>query len=128
MKYKLTQEFIFESAHSLLRYADHVGEDESVSSKRIHGHTYHAEVTVAGGIDPRTGMLIDLKIFRLMLEKVKHQLDHHLLDDVPGLGPATLEGLCGYIARELAPLLPGLEKVTVARRASGDKCELLLID
>jgi len=120
MKYELTQEFYFEAAHTLHR------EIETDSSLRIHGHTYHADVTVAGMPDPASGMLIDLGHFRAALAGVREQLDHRLLDEVPGLTMPTLEGLCAFIATSLQPALPGLVRVTVARRASGDRCTLHL--
>lgn len=118
MSYELTQEFYFEAAHTLGR------EIEAESSRRIHGHTYHAEVTISGMPDPQTGMLIDLGRFRELLAAVKDKLDHRLLDQVPGLGMPTLEHLCAFIARTLSPDLPRLSKVTVARRTSGDRCTL----
>ncbi|MFN9965297.1 MAG: 6-carboxytetrahydropterin synthase, partial [Lysobacteraceae bacterium] len=43
-------------------------EGEVESSKRIHGHTYHAEVTLRGEPDPATGMLVDLGVVRRELE------------------------------------------------------------
>ena len=42
MKYHLTQRFYFEAAHTLQR------EIEAEGSRRIHGHTYIAEVTLSG--------------------------------------------------------------------------------
>jgi len=50
MKYELSQRFFFDAAHTLRRQI------EAESSKRIHGHTYHAEVTIAGQPDPATGI------------------------------------------------------------------------
>ena len=50
MTYELTQRFFFEAAHTLAR------EIEGEGSKRIHGHTYFAELTVAGEPDERTSM------------------------------------------------------------------------
>jgi len=120
MKYELTQEFFFEAAHTLHR------EIEAEASRRIHGHTYHAEISVSGTPDPKTGMLIDLGHFRAALAAVREQLDHRLLDEVPGLGTPTLEGLCEFLARALRPQLPQLSKVVVARRASGDRCTVYL--
>ncbi|MFZ5504442.1 MAG: 6-carboxytetrahydropterin synthase, partial [Pseudomonadota bacterium] len=49
---------------------------------------------------------------------------HRFLDEVEGIGPATLENLCHYLWRQLAPQLPQLARVTVERQASGDKCTL----
>ena len=42
------------------------------------------------------------------------------------LGPATLENLCAYIWRALAPVLPGLAAVKVWRAGMGDSCTLRL--
>ena len=113
---ELSQRFYFEAAHTLRRQV------EAEGSRRIHGHTYEAEVTVAGVPDAATGMVMDLGLLRAEINRVRGQLDHHFLDDVPGLGPATLENLCAYLRRELAPAVPGLCAVTVQRQASGDRC------
>jgi len=49
-----------------------------------HGHNYQVEVTVAGDPDPQTGMVIDLKILKKLIdEHVISALDHkHLNHDV----------------------------------------------
>ena len=51
---ELSQRFYFEAAHTLQRTV------EKESSRRIHGHSYEAEVTLQGQADPATGMLVDL--------------------------------------------------------------------
>ncbi len=112
----LSQRFFFDAAHTLRR------EIESEGSRRIHGHTYHAEVSVRGPLDPATGMVIDLGLLRERLQAVREQLDHHLLDDVPGLGIPTLETLCLFISRALADLQPPPSRVRVWRDALGDEC------
>ncbi len=117
---ELSQTFYFEAAHTLKRQV------EAEGSRRIHGHTYQAEVTVRGEPDPVSGMVTDLACMRRELERVRAQLDHHFLDEVPGLGPATLENLCAYLMNQLLPSLPGLSRVRVWRQASGDACTLLL--
>jgi 6-pyruvoyltetrahydropterin/6-carboxytetrahydropterin synthase len=118
MRYELTQEFYFDASHTLERSID--GE----SSRRIHGHTYHVEVTVSGIPDGQTGMLIDLGEFRRALSGIRETLDHRLLDEIRELGVPTLERLCSYIGNSLKPTLPALSSITVARRASGDRCTL----
>jgi len=55
---ELSQRFYFEAAHTLERTIDAEG------SRRIHGHTYHAEVTLLGNPDPASGMLVDLAYLR----------------------------------------------------------------
>lgn len=118
MIFDLRQEFFFEAAHTLTR------ETEPESSRRIHGHTYHVEVAVRGQPDAATGMIIDLGDLRALIQAVRDQLDHRFLDDVPGLGPPTLENLCRFILLRMSKELPSLESVTVSRRASGDSCTL----
>jgi len=119
MVFELSQQFYFEAAHTLVRQID------AAPSKRVHGHTYHAEVTLRGQPDPDTGMLVDLGSFRRVLAEVQQRLDHHLLDEVEGLGKPTLEGLCAFIAKELRGPLPALASVKVWR-STGDSCRLIL--
>ncbi len=118
MSYEISQKFFFDAAHTLRR------EVEADSSLRIHGHTYNAEVTLSGQPDPHTGMVVDLGLVRQAIAQLRPQLDHHLLDDIAGLGPATLENLCAFIWRKLTPALPGLAAVRVWRESVGDSCTL----
>lgn len=118
MIYELSQQFFFEAAHTLQR------DIEAEGSRRIHGHTYHAEVTLRGQPRPDSGMLMDLGHVRVQIERVRALLDHQFLDDIERLGPATLENLCAFIFAELRDPLPALVQVCVERRVSGDKCVL----
>jgi 6-pyruvoyltetrahydropterin/6-carboxytetrahydropterin synthase len=118
MKYELSQRFYFEAAHTLDRKI------EAEGSRRIHGHTYHAEITLAGTPDPVSGMLADLGFVRKEIARVRDMLDHRFLDEVQGLGPATIENLCRFVFAEMADALPALVKVSVERQASGDRCSL----
>lgn len=118
MTYELSQRFFFEAAHTLRRAVD------VAPSLRVHGHTYLAEVCVRGTPDPASGMVVDLALLRRAIEGVRERLDHRLLDDVAGLGPATLENLCGFIHRGLADQGWAVTEVVVRREASGDACRL----
>lgn len=115
--HELSQRFFFEAAHTLRRTV------ETEGSRRVHGHTYEAEVTVRGAPDA-AGMVIDLALLRAAIARVREQLDHHFLDEVAGLGIPTLENLCSFIHVQLAPTVPGLCAVMIERRASGDRCTL----
>lgn len=120
MLYTISQRFFFDAAHTLKR------DIEVEGSRRVHGHTYHAEVWLEGERDPVTGMVIDLGVLRRRLDGVRAQLDHHMLDDVPGLTPPTLENLCLFIANALSDLEPRPARVRVWREALGDGCTLEL--
>ncbi|KRD48161.1 6-pyruvoyl tetrahydrobiopterin synthase [Acidovorax sp. Root275] len=119
MLFTISQRFFFDAAHTLRR------EIEAEGSRRVHGHTYYAEVSLSGPLDPATGMVLDLGLLRRGLEVVREQLDHHMLDDVPGLGTPTLENLCVFIAQALpSELRPRVSRVRVWREALGDSCVL----
>lgn len=113
--FELSKSFTFEAAHTLRRKV------EAASSRRIHGHSYHAEVAIRGERDEH-GMVLDLTLFSRAIEKAREQLDHHFLDEVEGLGPATIENLSAWIWTFLEPSCPGLTRVSVWRPSSGDRC------
>lgn len=117
---KLTQTFYFDAAHTLKgRYVD---VHAKMQSENIHGHTYHASISVRGEPD-EDGMVKDFGHFSWVIEPLKLRLDHKFLDNVEGLDRPTLENLCLYIA-DFCKDLKGLCEVTVERKASGDKCTL----
>lgn len=118
MQFTVSQRFFFDAAHTLKR------EIEAEGSRRIHGHSYHAEVWLAGPLDPITGMVIDLGHLRKSLGDLRERLDHHMLDEVLDLGPPTLENLCLFIAKAMPDLGPQLTRVRVWREAVGDSCTL----
>jgi 6-pyruvoyltetrahydropterin/6-carboxytetrahydropterin synthase len=114
--FELTKQFRFEAAHTLERAIGTEG------SRRVHGHSYRAEVAVKGVPDKASGMIVDLGLFDQSLQKVRDGLDHHFLDDVPGLGPATLENLSVFIWQALTANGVTPSRVVVARDASGESC------
>jgi 6-pyruvoyltetrahydropterin/6-carboxytetrahydropterin synthase len=114
--FELSKSFRFEAAHTLQRAIGTEG------SRRVHGHSYRAEVTVRGVPDQDSGMIVDLGLFDLSLQKVRDGLDHHFLDDVQGLGPATLENLAVWIWQALVENGVKPAHVTVARDSSGESC------
>lgn len=114
--FELSKQFRFEAAHTLERLID------TESSRRIHGHSYRAEVVVRGEPDPTSGMIIDLGLFERALAAAREGLDHRFLDELNDLGPATLENLASWIWRKVAADCEGLSRVIVYRDASGDTC------
>ncbi len=74
-----------------------------------HGHNYTVEVTVGGPIDPATGMVLDLKDLKTLLEQeVVELMDHKFLNrEVPGFAEKnpTTENLAIEIWKLLAPKL-----------------------
>ena len=116
--FELSQTFSFDAAHTLKRQ---VSAEEAAGSRRIHGHTYTAEVMVAGERQAESGMVVDLAVLRAVKADVRSQLDNHILDDVAGLGAPTLENLCVFIYAQVRQHLPQVTAVAVSR-AAGDRC------
>lgn len=114
--FELTKEFRFEAAHTLERT---IGAEPS---RRIHGHSFRAAVTLRGRPDPATGMVVDLGVFEGALAEARDGLDHRFLDEIDDLGPATLENLSAWVWRKIAPACPGLVRVTIHRDSCGEAC------
>jgi 6-pyruvoyltetrahydropterin/6-carboxytetrahydropterin synthase len=80
-----------------------------------HGHNYVAEVTLAGEPDPVTGMVMDLKAVKDVLNReIVEPFDHrHLNYEVPpfDLVVPTAENIAIEMWRRLRPVLPGLHGI-----------------
>lgn len=107
--WEITKCFRFESAHTLHRTI------EAEGSRRIHGHSYRAEVTLRGTPEVESGMLVDLGAVKQTLDDVRTALDHHFLDEIAGLGPATMENLSRWVWDRIKPQFPQLKRVTIYR-------------
>ena len=101
MKAYLTRRYLFSASHRLNCDEMSAAENQAVYGKcnnpHGHGHNYSVEVTVAGRVDPRTGMvcnLVDLDSF--VHEKILERFGHENLNTLPefqGIVPTT-ENLC----------------------------------
>jgi 6-pyruvoyltetrahydropterin/6-carboxytetrahydropterin synthase len=81
----------------------------SCYSRHGHGHNYELEVTVAGEVDPETGMVLNLRdIDAILQEEVVSRLDHrHLNEELPEWRERvpTTENLAVALWERLAPRL-----------------------
>jgi 6-pyruvoyltetrahydropterin/6-carboxytetrahydropterin synthase len=103
----LVKEFRFEAAHRLPRVpAEH-------KCARLHGHSFRIEVHVKGPVNPDTGWLMDFADLQQAFAPLMDQLDHHYLNDIPGLENPTSEHLARWIWIRLKPRLPQLSQITV---------------
>ena len=101
MKAYLTRRYLFSASHRLHCNEMSTQENQAVYGKcnnpHGHGHNYSVEVTVAGRVDPRTGMvcnLVDLDsfVYEKILERFGHQ-DLNTLTEFQDTVPTT-ENLC----------------------------------
>jgi 6-pyruvoyltetrahydropterin/6-carboxytetrahydropterin synthase len=111
----LTRRITFSAAHRYHRPEWSEARNQEVfgacANAPGHGHNYVLEVTVAGTVDPATGMVINLKgLKRRVQDHVVAVVDHRDLNhDVPELEGAipTSENLVVLAWRLLAGRIPG---------------------
>jgi 6-pyruvoyltetrahydropterin/6-carboxytetrahydropterin synthase len=85
MEATLTVKTHFSAAHRLAIPSLSFEENQEIYGKCArpngHGHNYHLEVTVAGEIDARTGMLVDLDALQKVIDEyVVEPFDHTFLN------------------------------------------------
>ena len=107
MSTTIVKELRFEAAHHLPKTP--VGH----KCRRLHGHSFVCEIHVTGDIDPATGWVQDFDELRQAFAPLHDTLDHHLLNDIPGLDNATSENLARWIWERLKPSLTRLSAVVV---------------
>ena len=80
------------------------------ANPNFHGHNYEVEVKVTGHVDPETGILINLKDLKEVIEReVEDRFDHKNLNlDCPEFTDRvpTVENICVVIYEVLRPFIP----------------------
>ncbi len=107
MKVELRKSFRFEAAHSL-PFAP-----EGHRCRHVHGHGYRVEIIVEGDVDPERYWFVDYGDILAACEPVRRDLDHKVLNDMPGIESGTSEMLSVYIWNRIVEAVPGLKGVVV---------------
>lgn len=80
------------------------------ANPNYHGHNYEMDVKVTGTLDPSSGILIDLKVLKDIIEQhVEIHFDHKNLNlDCPEFQETipTAENICIEIYRRLRNVIP----------------------
>lgn len=80
---------------------------------RLHGHSFRIEVHVSGELLEPEGWVMDFADVKSAFQPLFDQLDHHYLNDVPGLENPTSERMAQWIFEQLQPRLPQLSLIVV---------------
>ena len=135
MEATLTVKTHFSAAHRLALPNLSFEENSEIYGKCArphgHGHNYHLEVTVAGEIDARTGMLVDLGALQQAIDEyVVEPFDHTFLNkDIPYFAEVvpTAENIAVHIAQLLrspvAKLGAELDKIKLIE-SPNNSCEI----
>lgn len=107
--FELTIIVDFEAAH---RLADYPGK-----CSRLHGHNWKVEVTVAGNMLDKLGMLIDFRELKARVNKVIETLDHYYLNEIEpfqSVNP-TAENIAKYIYEQLSVTFAEFGNIAVSQ-------------
>lgn len=102
---EIFKEFTFEAAHDLPNTPD------GHKCRRLHGHSFRVRLAVEGDVDPVTGWVMDFAEIKAAFMPIWERLDHHYLNDIPGLENPTSEVIAKWVWAALKPALPGLSEV-----------------
>ena len=92
-EFAVTRSYHFSAAHQLANPSLSDRENSELYGQcfRQHGHNYQLEVTVAGALDPATGMSVDITLIDAVVKNaVLDRVDHYDLS-------ATVPALAGVI-------------------------------
>ncbi len=104
---EIFKSFRIEAAHRLL------GLPEGHKCWRLHGHSFRIDIHIRGPVDPSRGWVMDFGDVSAAFRPIFEDLDHHYLNDIPGLENPTSERLAQYVWGRLADILPGLARVVI---------------
>lgn len=113
---EICYEFGFDAAHRF------PGMPRGHRYRRVHGHSFRAEIALHGVARPPSGFVADFARLERACLALRARLDHALLNEIAGLASPSLENLCLWIWGRLAPKFPGLARVTVRRDSLGQSC------
>jgi 6-pyruvoyltetrahydropterin/6-carboxytetrahydropterin synthase len=80
---------------------------------RLHGHSFRIELHLSGPVDAHSGWVMDFADVKVAFQPIYDRLDHHYLNEIPGLENPTSENLARWIWEQARPVLPMLSKVLV---------------
>lgn len=104
---EIYKQFTFEAAHRL----PNLPPEHKCS--RLHGHSFKASVHVQGEVDPEFGWVMDFGDIKTVMAPLIDRLDHHYLNEVPGLENPTSEHIAMWIWDNIKGDLPIITAVEV---------------
>lgn len=99
------KQFTFDSAHFLPNVP------EGHKCREMHGHTYLLTLYAEGPVKHPEGWVMDFGDIKNIMRPIIDILDHHLLNDVPGLENPTAELLAIWLWNKVKPRMPMLKRI-----------------
>ncbi len=108
--YRIWKEQRFESA---LRLNSAPSKDPR---SRLHGHSYLVRLHLTAALDPVMCWTIDYGDVKEIFKPVYDALDHHLLNELPGLVDTDAANLTRWIRQQIEPDLPQLDRIDLYQK------------
>ena len=105
--FELKIETHFSAAHHLLNY--------NGACENQHGHNWKIEVYVKGNKLDKSGILVDFKVLKKVVNEILDKLDHkdlNTLEMFEGISPSS-ENISMYLYKELKKQFENISKVSV---------------
>ncbi|MFM9829325.1 MAG: 6-pyruvoyl trahydropterin synthase family protein [Sphingomonas sp.] len=113
---QIYKDFHFEAAHFL------PSAPPGHPNSRVHGHSVRVRVTLEGEPDPKTGLIVHFGDVAEAIASAQDELDHRMLNEVPGLEQPTLERISMWLWNRLDNRVPGLAEILIARDSCHEGC------
>ena len=89
---------------------------EGHPARRLHGHSYVLRLHLTAPLDATLGWTVDYGDVKRLFEPVYRRLDHHRLDEVPGVGDGDVASLLHWIRDQAAAELPAMDRIDLLER------------
>ena len=103
--YRIWKEFRFESAICLMRAPEGDGR------RKLHGHSYLSRLHLTAPLDEVMGWTVDYGDVKEVFKPVYKQLDHHMLNELPGVIDGDVASLLQWIMSSFAHEIPQLDRI-----------------
>lgn len=104
---EIFKEFLFEAAHLL----PHTPPGHKC--RNLHGHSFRVEIHVEGPTVEPEGWVVDFASLTAAWAPLHALVDHHFLNEIPGLENPTSENVARWVWEKIRPALPSLCSVVV---------------
>lgn len=111
------------SASASFEASHYIGAEAGAAHyRRVHGHSFVVTASVAAPQPDAEGWVMDFGRLERLLRGIVGQLDHQLLNEVPGLEKPTFENILRWIearmqAEGVSPSRLEIERPTLRQRA-----------
>jgi len=112
--HEIRKSFQFEAAHRLPNLPS------NHKCARLHGHSFKVTLVVRGVLVDGYDWVLDFSEIKNIFKPVLDQLDHHYLNEIPGLENPTSEVLARWIFGKVSPNLKGLHQVILSETCTSE--------